>query len=137
MIKRVGIIVGILTGTAFAALLIIMHHYRGEQYQIVHAVFLTTNTQGLLQQPAALCYSNEQLAEAVKTTNLLDQVGMGSIDLDHTHLIACVVSGYTVEKVVGRQNFGLVILHKSPQPGVSFTVFRGTKRFLQFHYPEH
>ena len=78
----------------------------------------------------------ERLRQAVKAPELLDQAGMKALNLDGTNLIACVVSNYCVEKVVGRQNLGLIILRRSETNGTSFTVFKGTKRFLQFHYPE-
>lgn len=115
---------------------LVVRHYKAERYQIIHAVFLSTPKTSVLQEPATLCYSNEQLTQAVKEPELLDQAGMKSFNLDGTDLIACIVSNYCVEKVVGRQNFGLIILRRSETNGISFTVFRGRKRFLQFHYPE-
>jgi hypothetical protein len=128
---RVG---GILIGAGLIILLLLVHHYRAEQYQIIHAVFLTTTNQDMLRQPAALCYSNEELRQAIKTFKVLDQAGMKSFNLDGTNLIACVIPNHTVERVLGRQDFGLIILRKSPTNGISFTVIKGTKRFLQFNY---
>ena len=134
---KLGLLIcGVLVGLALVVLLLVVRHYRAEQYQIIHAVFLTTTNYGELEKPAALCYSNEQLTQAVKTPAILDEAGMKAFNLDGTNLIACIVSNYTVEKVLGRQNFGLIILRKSQTNGVSFTVFKGTKRFLQFNYPE-
>jgi len=127
---------GVLVGLALLVFLLVVRHYRAEQYQIIHAVFLTTTNYGDLQQPATLCYSNEELTQAVKTPAILNEAGMGAFNLDGSNLMACIVSNYTVEKVLGRQNFGLIILRKSQTNGVSFTVFKGTRRFLQFNYPE-
>ena len=110
--------------------------YRGERYQIVHSAFLSVTNRDVLSQEAILCYSNDQLAKAVKSKAILDEAGMGRFNLDESNVIACIVSNYTVERVVGRQNFGLIVLQRSPTNGISFTVFKGTKRFLQFNYPD-
>ena len=133
-IKTGLLICGAIAGLVLVVLVLLVHHYRAEQYQIIHAVFLTPTNQAVLHESAALCYSNEQLAQAVQAAAIVDEVGMRAFNLDGTNLIACIVSNYTVEKIVGRQGFGLIVLRKSHTNGVSFTVFKGTKRFLQFYY---
>ena len=117
-------------------LLVVARYYRAEHYQIVHTAFFPTTNWDALEQPAILCYSNEELKQSVNAPAVQDKLGMKSFDLDRGGLIACVLSNYVVEKVVGRQNFGLIILRKSQTNGISFTVFKGTKRFLQFNYSE-
>jgi hypothetical protein len=105
-----------------------------EEYQIVHAVYLTN--QDVLIDNGAVCYTREQLLRAVTSPGVLDQAGMNAFNLHEHGLIACMMSNYTVKEVVGRGDIGLIILKKSPTNGVSFTVVQGHSRFLQFNYSE-
>ncbi len=126
-----------LVGSCLVASTIVLSliaHYRGERYEIVQAVFIVTTNIQTLNQPAALCYSNKELRDAAMLFEGLNLVDMKTVDLDGSHYMACIGPNHTVDKVVGRQDFGLIILHKSTTNGVSFTLFKGTKRFLQFNY---
>jgi hypothetical protein len=109
-------------------------YYAGETYQIVHAVYLTN--QDALVENGAVCYTREQLLRAVTSPAVLDQAGMNAFNLHEHGLIACMMSNHTVKEVVGRGDIGFIILKKNPTNGVSFTVVKGTSRFLQFNYSE-
>jgi len=125
-----------LAALAVVGLLCIAYRYRAEHYGIVHEVFLTDAEARTLVLHGAVCYSNRELSDAVTSTTLLSRAGMDAFDLDERHLIACIIPNYTIEKVVGRDDFGLIILKRSTTPGVTFAVVRGTKRLLQFNYPK-
>src|SRR2546421_1229466 len=132
---RTGLIfVGCLTGVALIVFLFWAQYYRAEEYQIVHTAFVVGTNQNLISSRSAICYSNEQLRRAVKETNVLERAGLTPYNLDQPNLIACIISNYVVEKVVGRANLGFILVHQSTTNGISFTVFKGTKRFLQFNY---
>jgi len=133
MKKKIFTVAGVLIGVAFVFLLLVLHD-RGEKYEIIHATFVSVTNSDMLQQRAALCYSNKDLMEAAERFGVLDQVETKSYNLDEPNLIACIVPNYSVERVVGRQDFGLIIMRKESTSGISFTVFKGTKRFLQFNY---
>ncbi|MFA6546083.1 MAG: hypothetical protein WCS99_16815 [Limisphaerales bacterium] len=134
--RRALILSGAVVGLVVLVLLVLAYHYRGERYEIVHTAFLSTTNQEALLKQGTVCYSNKELKDAVQIGEFLDQAGMKSFNLDETNLIACVISNYTVERVVGRQNFGLILVQKSATNGISFTVFRGKKRMLQFNYQD-
>ena len=119
-----------------AVLLCVAYRYRAEHYEIVHSVFLTDTDVRTEVLHGAVCYSNRELSEAVKSTALLSRAGMTAFDCDTPNLIACIIPNYTIEKVVGRDDFGLIILQRSATNGVTFAVIRGTKRMLQFNYPQ-
>jgi len=119
---------------ALVILVFLAQHYRAERYQIIHTAFVSGTNQDALVEVAAICYSNEQLRKAVKDTNILDQAGMSAFNLDKPDLVACVISNYTVKEVVGRDELGFIVVRKSLTNGISFVVFKGKKRMLQFNY---
>ncbi len=66
---KIASVIGLaLFGLALAVLCFLAEHYRAERYQIIYTAFLREATQDDLERPAAICYSNEQLREAVKHT---------------------------------------------------------------------
>jgi hypothetical protein len=134
--KRILAVGGILIGVGLLVLLLLTYHFQVEQYQIIHTAYFSVTNKDLLNHPAVLCYSDAQLREAGVITNALDQACMNSFNSDRTDLIACIVPNYIVERIVGRQDIGFIVLRKSPTPGISFTLFKGTKRFLQFNYQD-
>lgn len=135
VMKKIFLFIGI-AALGFLVCILYINRYRGEKYQILYTVFVPGGELDLPDRQSVICYSSEQLRQALKSTDILERFGANAYDLDKPDIIACVISNYTVEKVVGRQGFGLIVLQRSPTNGVSFTVFRGTKRFLQFYYPQ-
>jgi hypothetical protein len=127
--------IGIVLILGILVFVLFIQRFRAEHYRIVYTAFLTGTNLDVLSGPEALCYSNKQLKEAVKRSDILDRAGMLAFNLDEPDLMACIISNCTVQEIVGRDDFGLIILKPSQTNGISFTVFKGTKRFLQFNDP--
>lgn len=116
-------------GVIVIALLMLAHHFGVERYQIVHAGFVA-GTNVSLPAPGVICDSSQELTQAVTATNILEQAGMTSSDLDAPNLTAILASNHVVEEVLGQGGIGFIHV-RSPTNGVSFTVIKGKKRLLQ------
>jgi hypothetical protein len=125
----------IIFGVAMALVLLLWFHYRTENYKKVYSVFIVATNLNTLSTNATICYSNEQLRRTVQDSELLEKAGIAAFDFDKTNLFVCIVGGCTVERVVARQDMGMVLLRRSSANGISFTVFQGKKRFFQFTTP--
>src|SRR5262245_24717320 len=123
-----------LLACALVALIVLVAFYRTEQYTIVHQAAITDTNRHSLLKPTTICYSNRDVEEAIGEPTLLRKTGIDRFDFDSPDLILCLTSNCTVKRVVGRQNFGLIVVEKSATSGAFFTVIKGTKRFLQFNY---
>jgi hypothetical protein len=130
-IKKFSVALGSL-GFAIAALLVFFY-YQGEKYQILRAVYLPTTNQAILREPGKLFYSNQKAMADRETFDLLQLAQIKSSELSEPNVMLAVIPNFTVKEVVGRQDFGFIMVTKCQTNGVSLTIFRGTKRFLQFN----
>jgi len=131
---RSKIALAVMVSIALAVIFVcsFFNHYQGEKYKIIHAVYLPSENPDVLAAPGKLFYSNEKLLADAQELALFQKAGMKSSELEGPDLILAVIPNYTIKTVVGRQDFGFILIDKNTTNGVSLTIFKGTKRFLQF-----
>ena len=130
--KKFLLIGAVLLGAVLVLFVVLTNFSHAERYRIVHASFLPGLDASSLPAPGVVCYSSQDLRHAVKATNVLDQAGMSSFNLDEGDLTVIIVSNHVVQEVVGQGGIGFIRVRKSPTNGVSFTIVKGKKRLLQF-----
>ncbi len=131
--RKVLVAFGMMVVCGVLALMYLKYVVSAEEYVILQADYVVVTNMGLPKHEAVICYSNDQLRKAGAITNVLHEAHIQFADLDKPDRLACIVPNYTVDRVVGRQDIGFIILRTNPVPGISYTLLKGTKRFLQLN----
>ena len=125
------VIVGLLVIAGF-----VIYCNKPEFYEISYTVILPATGQYSNLPPGGVCYSRKQLREILGDQVNPEMKALFEFDLDSPDLFACFIRGHKIQRVVGREDLGFIILSPDEVSGTTFAVVKGNKkRLFQFNRP--